>query len=63
MSINTSLTRLLGEVALPCSDWYANPSSGINTPVVAAPMAGASGGALAATVTAAGAFGFLAAGI
>lgn len=46
MSINTSLTRLLG----------------INTPVVAAPMAGASGGALAANVTAAGAFGFLAAG-
>ncbi|KAI6044202.1 2-nitropropane dioxygenase [Pisolithus marmoratus] len=46
MSINTSFTRLLG----------------IKTPVVAAPMAGASGGALAAEVTAAGAFGFLAAG-
>ncbi|KAH7890683.1 2-nitropropane dioxygenase [Phlebopus sp. FC_14] len=46
MSINTSLTRLLG----------------VKTPVVAAPMAGASGGALAAQVTAAGAFGFTAAG-
>lgn len=46
MSIETSFTRLLG----------------IKTPVVAAPMAGASGGALAAEVTAAGAFGFLAAG-
>ncbi|KIJ62004.1 hypothetical protein HYDPIDRAFT_176760 [Hydnomerulius pinastri MD-312] len=46
MSINTSLTRLLG----------------VKTPVVAAPMAGASGGALAAQVTAAGAFGFMATG-
>ncbi|KAF9221412.1 2-nitropropane dioxygenase [Gyrodon lividus] len=46
MSIDTPLTRLLG----------------VKTPVVAAPMAGASGGALAAHVTAAGAFGFLSAG-
>ncbi|KAF8449119.1 2-nitropropane dioxygenase [Boletus edulis BED1] len=35
---------------------------GINIPIVAAPMAGASGGLLAAQVTAGGGFGFLAAG-
>ncbi|KAG0709165.1 2-nitropropane dioxygenase [Suillus ampliporus] len=35
---------------------------GITTPVVAAPMAGASGGALAAQTSAAGAFGFVGAG-
>ncbi|KAF9245316.1 2-nitropropane dioxygenase [Melanogaster broomeanus] len=46
MPIDTPITRLLG----------------LKTPVVAAPMAGASGGALAAQVTAGGAFGFLAAG-
>ncbi|KAG6329153.1 hypothetical protein ID866_9935 [Astraeus odoratus] len=46
MSIVTSFTRLMG----------------IQTPVVAPPMAGASGGALAAQVTAAGAFGFVSAG-
>jgi len=34
----------------------------IHTPVISAPMAGASGGALAAAVTAGGGFGFLAAG-
>jgi len=37
-------------------------SVGIPTPVVAAPMAGASGGALAAQTSAAGAFGFVGAG-
>ncbi|KAL4062465.1 2-nitropropane dioxygenase [Scleroderma citrinum] len=55
MSLNTPLTRLLGEASF-------HAFSGIKTPVVAAPMAGASGGALAAHVTAAGALGFLAAG-
>lgn len=35
---------------------------GVKLPIVAAPMAGASGGLLAAQVSAAGAFGFLAAG-
>ncbi|KAG2138851.1 hypothetical protein BD769DRAFT_1433344 [Suillus cothurnatus] len=35
---------------------------GISTPIVAAPMAGASGGALAAQASAAGAFGFIGAG-
>jgi nitronate monooxygenase len=35
---------------------------GIQTPIIAAPMAGASGGALAAAVTLGGGFGFLAAG-
>jgi len=44
--INTPITRLLG----------------IRTPVISGPMAGASGGALAAAVTAGGGFGFLAAG-
>lgn len=37
-------------------------SAGIPTPVVAAPMAGASGGALAAQTSSAGAFGFIGAG-
>ncbi|KAF8899648.1 2-nitropropane dioxygenase [Gymnopilus junonius] len=46
MSIQTSVTNLLG----------------IKSPIVAAPMAGASGGALAAQVTLAGGFGFLSAG-
>lgn len=36
--------------------------TGISTPIVAAPMAGASGGALAAQTSAAGAFGFVGAG-
>lgn len=36
--------------------------AGIPTPIVAAPMAGASGGALAAQTSAAGAFGFVGAG-
>ncbi|KAJ3510508.1 hypothetical protein NLJ89_g4631 [Agrocybe chaxingu] len=44
--IQTSLTKLLG----------------IKSPIVSAPMAGASGGALAAQVTLAGGFGFLGAG-
>ncbi|KZP26653.1 2-nitropropane dioxygenase [Athelia psychrophila] len=44
--INTKLTRLLG----------------IRTPVISAPMAGASGGDMAAAVTNGGGFGFLAAG-
>jgi NAD(P)H-dependent flavin oxidoreductase YrpB (nitropropane dioxygenase family) len=36
------------------------PLSGIQTPIVLAPMAGASGGALASEVSLAGGFGFLA---
>jgi nitronate monooxygenase len=36
--------------------------TGIPTPIVAAPMAGAGGGALAAQASAAGAFGFIGAG-
>lgn len=46
MAISTRLTELVG----------------INTPIVSAPMAGVSGGALAAAVSRAGGFGFIAAG-
>jgi hypothetical protein len=49
------------EVFYPVSDAQAlNP--GIRTPIVLAPMAGASGGALAGEVSLAGGFGFLAPG-
>ncbi|THH15622.1 hypothetical protein EW146_g4882 [Bondarzewia mesenterica] len=46
ISVNTAITRLLGT----------------HTPVVLAPMAGASGGALSSQVTLAGGFGFIASG-
>ncbi|KAH9072170.1 2-nitropropane dioxygenase [Lactarius deliciosus] len=49
-TLRTSLTRLLGMI------------TGIRTPIVLAPMAGASGGALAGEVFLAGGFGFLAPG-
>jgi nitronate monooxygenase len=40
----------------------SKPLSGIQTPIVLAPMAGVSGGALASEVALAGGFGFLAPG-
>jgi hypothetical protein len=62
-TLQTDLTRLLGMkkqfiVRVNLSVAQA-PLSGIQTPIVLAPMAGASGGALASEVSLAGGFGFL----
>ena len=63
VTIQTDITRLLGmnnnSICGACS---SNPHSGIQTPIVLAPMAGVSGGALASEVSLAGGFGFLAPG-
>lgn len=67
MSISTSVTRLLGKSMSSTRrhDSY-NPrglrSQGIKTPIIAAPMAYAGGGTLAAQVSLAGGFGFMGCG-
>lgn len=63
-TLHTDITRLLGmkkTIYCPGESVRAQaPLSGIQTPIVLAPMAGASGGALASEVSLAGGFGFLA---
>ena len=65
-TIQTDITRLLGTTTGFCAVnvpvCAQAPLSGIQTPIVLAPMAGASGGALASEVSLAGGFGFLAPG-
>jgi len=63
--MSSKLNSLLGELAVCLRLMYANTMyirKGIKIPIISAPMAGASGGALAAAVTLSGGFGFLAAG-
>ena len=63
-TLQTDITRLLGMITIHCAGESVRrssttPLSGIQTPIVLAPMAGASGGALASEVSLAGGFGFL----
>jgi hypothetical protein len=65
-TLQTDFTRLLGMKTDRCAGKHVrvlklkSPFSGIQTPIVLAPMAGASGGALASEVSLAGGFAFLA---
>ncbi len=67
-TLQTDITRLLGMKTDHCAGEHVralklkSPFSGIQTPIVLAPMAGVSGGALASEVSLAGGFGFLAPG-
>ena len=64
-TIRTAITRLIGMPTILCGECTVCTQAailGIKTPIVLAPMGGASGGALASQVSLAGGFGFLAPG-
>ena len=65
-TIRTAITRLIGMQTIFVRRMHSMctqaPILGIKTPIVLAPMGGASGGALASQVSLAGGFGFLAPG-
>lgn len=65
MPFDTPITRILGILQLFVLQNHIRDSIplGVKVPIIAAPMAGASGGLLAAQVTAGGGFGFLTAGL